>query len=52
MSKNEKFLSVIESLGEIIVKKDLDISLLKYENERLKEKINSIEEHIDSYVND
>ena len=36
---SEKFLKVIESLGEIIITKELDISLLKYENERLKEQI-------------
>ena len=36
---SEKYLKVIESLGEIIITKELDISLLKYENEKLKAQI-------------
>ena len=48
---NEKYYKVIEALGEIIISKDLDISVLKYENENLKEKIKSIEEYIDYYSN-
>lgn len=38
-----KYLKVIEALGEVIIKKDLDIELLKYENEKLQEAIKSIE---------
>lgn len=40
---NEKYLKVIESLGEIIISKELDNSLLKYENEQLKAKIEEME---------
>ena len=38
-----KYLKVIEALGEVIIKKDLDIELLKYENQKLQETINDIE---------
>lgn len=38
-----KYLKVIEALGEVIIKKDLDIDLLKYENRKLQETIKSIE---------
>ena len=38
-----KYLKVIEVLGEVIINKDLDIDLLKYENEKLKKTIKSIE---------
>lgn len=40
---NEKYLKAIESLGEIIISKELDNSLLKYENEQLKAKIEEME---------
>lgn len=39
---SEKYLKVIESLGEIIISKELDNSLLKYENEKLKEQIEKL----------
>ena len=39
----DEYLKIIEVLGEAIIKKDLDIDLLKFENERLKETIKSIE---------
>ena len=38
-----KYLKVIEALGEVIIKRELDIDLLKYENKKLKETIKSIE---------
>lgn len=40
---NEKYLKAIESLGEIIISKELENSLLKYENEQLKAKIEEME---------
>ena len=46
---NKGYLSVIETLGNAIISKDLEISVLKYENEKLEAKIKSIEEHISSY---
>lgn len=47
---NEKYLKVIEALGEVIISKDLENSILKYENEQLKSKIESIENHVNAYV--
>ena len=49
---NEKYSKVIEVLGEVIISKDLDISILKYENEQLKQKLDSIEKYIDCYVSE
>ena len=46
---NEKYMKVIEALGEVIISKDLDISVLKYENEKLKAKLKEIEEYLESY---
>lgn len=46
---NEKHYKVIEALGEVIISKELDISVLKYENEQLKEKLKSIEQYINFY---
>lgn len=48
---NEKYLKVIETLGNAIISKDIDIDLLKYENKKLKEKIKSIEEYCEFYNN-
>jgi hypothetical protein len=42
---NKGYLSVIETLGNAIISKDLEISLLKYENEKLSNKIKSIEDY-------
>lgn len=41
---SENYLKVIEVLGSAIISKDLEISILKYENENLKEKIKTLEE--------
>ena len=46
---NKNYSKVIESLGEVIISKELDNSLLKYENERLKEKLKKIEKVLESY---
>ena len=41
----DKYLKVIESLGEVITSRELDITVLKYENEQLKEKVESLEKY-------
>lgn len=43
---NEKYLKVIESLGEIIISKDIDISVLKYEKEKLEKRLSVLEEEL------
>lgn len=47
----EKYLKVIECLGEVITSKELDITVLKYENERLKEKVEDLEKYEMLYRN-
>jgi hypothetical protein len=47
---SEKYLKVIEALGEVIISKDLELSVLKYENERLKEKLDSVESYVNNFV--
>lgn len=42
---NKGYLSVIETLGNAIISKDLEISVLQYENEKLSNKIKSIEDY-------
>ena len=39
----EKYLKAIESLGEVIKSRELDITVLKYENEQLKEMVERYE---------
>lgn len=39
------YLAVIETLGNAIISKDLELSVLKYENESLKAKLESIENY-------
>lgn len=46
---NKNYSKVIESLGEVIISKELDNSLLKYENEKLKAKLEDIERLLESY---
>jgi hypothetical protein len=46
---NKNYSKVIESLGEVIISKELDNSLLKYENEKLKSKLEDIEKLLESY---
>lgn len=46
---NDKYMKVIETIGEILIKKDLDIELLKYDNEKLKAKLEQVEQYIDCY---
>jgi len=51
MNKQDMYLlEAFKSLGKVINHKDTEISLLKYENEKLKDKIKQIEEHIESYI--
>jgi predicted membrane chloride channel (bestrophin family) len=48
-TKEEKYLKVIEGIGELLQKKDNQIKLNEYEIKNLKKKIESIEQHIDFY---
>ena len=41
----EKYLKVVEALGEVITSRELDITVLKYENEKLKEKVEDLEKY-------
>lgn len=53
MNKQDTYLlEAFRSLGEIISHKDTEISLLKYEIEGLKEKLNNIDKHLDKYYGD
>lgn len=45
----EKYLKVIEALGELLLEKDKTIKLNTYEIEALKKKISNIEQYIDYY---
>lgn len=50
MNQNDYIVKAFESIGEALSHKETEISLLKYENENLKEKIKQIEEYIESYI--
>lgn len=41
----DKYLKVIEVLGEAIINNELKSSVLEYENKNLKEQIKSLEEY-------
>lgn len=45
------YLKVIETLGNALISKETEISLLKYDIERLENKIKSIEQHINFFEN-
>lgn len=45
------YLAVIEALGNTLISKDTEISLLKYEVKKLESKIESIEQHINFFEN-
>ncbi len=50
MDKQDTYLlTAFKSLGEIINHKNTEIALLNYEINKLKEKLNDIEKHLDSY---
>ena len=50
MNKQDTYLlTAFRSLGEIINHKDTEITVLNYEIEKLKEKLSSVEKHLDSY---
>lgn len=49
---SDKYLKVIEILGEAIMNNELKISVLEYENKNLKEKIKAIENKLNSYRKD
>ena len=46
---NDKYLKIIETLGEVIINKDLSNSVLKYENEQLKAKLEAVEQYVNYY---
>lgn len=48
----ENYLKVIEVLGAAIINNELNLSVLKYENKNLKEKLKSIEECVSFYEKD
>lgn len=45
-----KYLKVIEALGEILLSKDQTIQFQTYEIESLKRKIEHIEQYVDCYI--
>lgn len=45
----EKYLKVIEALGELLLNKDETIKFQKYEIEALKKKVEQIEQYINYY---
>lgn len=49
---SDKYLKVIEVLGEAIINNELKSSVLEYENKRLKEKLESIEAYLNFYSKD
>lgn len=44
--KNDKYMKVIEILGEVLMKKDEDIQFTAYEVEALKNKIEVLEQQM------
>jgi hypothetical protein len=50
--KADNVLAVIEKLGEIIINSNTTISVLEYENKKLKEQVERVEQYIDYYEND
>lgn len=48
--KAENIIAVIEKLGEIIIHNKNDISYLEYENKKLKDKIEKVEQYIEYYT--
>lgn len=48
-TKEEKYLKVIESLGELLLNKDEKIKINEYEIKSLKKKIETIEKYMDYY---
>lgn len=45
----KKMLKIIEELGKVLMDKDNEITFQKYELERLKKKIEQIENYVDFY---
>lgn len=48
-TKEEKYLKVIEGIGELLFKKDNQIQLNEFEIKNLKKKIEAIESYADFY---
>ena len=49
LMKADNILAVIEKLGEIIINGNTTISILEYENKKLKEQIERVEQYINYY---
>ena len=47
--QNDKYMKVIECMGELLLQKDETIKFNKYEIDALKKKIETIEEYITFY---
>lgn len=47
--QNERYMKVIESIGELLIQKDKTIKMSEYEIKALKKKIERIEQYIDYY---
>lgn len=48
--KADNIVAVIEKLGEIIIHNKNDISYLEYENKKLKEQVEKVEQYINYYT--
>lgn len=48
--KSKNILEVIDKLGEIIIHSNNDISFLKYENKKLKEQLEKVDQYISYYT--
>ena len=51
-TKEEKYMRVIEAIGELLFKKDNQIQLNEFEIKSLKKKIETIEQYINFYAED
>jgi hypothetical protein len=49
--KSENILAILDELGKNLIRKNLEASMLQYENEKLKEKIEEVERHIENASN-
>lgn len=47
---NDKYMKVIESIGELLMEKDKTIKFNEYEIKSLKKKLERIEQYMDYYV--
>lgn len=47
---NEKYMKVIESIGELLIEKDRKLSISEYEIKSLNKKLERIEQYLDYYT--